>query len=86
MVETSIVNEVSIAQSRGRIQYALLDFKNYIKVNGFKREELANQIGVSKKYVDDLLTDRVSGIGAIETYQKLMNITGYKGENIYIGK
>lgn len=86
MVETSIVNEMTVAQARARLNYSLLDFIQYIKANKFKREELAEQIGVSKKYVDDLLADKGRGDGAIEKYQKLMNVTGYKGDNIYIGK
>lgn len=86
MVETSIVNEMTTAQARARLNWSLIDFNKYLKMNGFKRPELAEQIGVSKKYVDDLLADKARGAGAIEKYQQLMNVTGYKGDNIYIGK
>lgn len=86
MVEKTIVNDISIEQAWARINYPLFDFKNYIKTNKFKREDLAKQIGVSKKYVDDLLGNKVSGPNAIINYQKLMTITGYKGENVYVNK
>ncbi|SCC12933.1 hypothetical protein [Weissella bombi] len=86
MVEAKIVDEISTEEAWARIKFPLNDFKNYIKTNRFKRKDLADQIGVSKKYVDDLLDIKAGGPNAVINYQKLMNITGFKGENIYIHK